>query len=155
MSEPTIREQLVDGATRLITEEGMHDLSVRTLATSAGRSTMCLYSKFGNRQALLAAVHDEALTTLLDRLTAAQDPADELWAYIGEQPRMYDFLFGVDPGVVGLPPEQRASAIARLLDTLGRGRTPDEARLVWASLHGHAQLAAVGAVDASGPRPGS
>jgi len=70
---PDVREQLVRGALELIASEGTVDLSVRRLARAGGRSTMCVYSKFGSRRSLLEAVYERAAAQFLDQLDRASD----------------------------------------------------------------------------------
>lgn len=142
---PTIREQLIDGAVRLIDDQGISDLSVRTLSTAGGRSTMCLYTKFGNRQGLLAAVHENLGDDLVERV-ATGDPVAALGSYARNHPHRYAFLIGVDPALFGLDPELRGALLARLVGELGEG---DAARGQQRLAEVHGQVLLQGALGAT------
>ena len=51
---PDLRQALLDGAVRLIREEGMRDFSLRKLAKEVGVSHAAPYRHFENKQAILA-----------------------------------------------------------------------------------------------------
>src|SRR5690349_20976719 len=75
------REQLLEAAARLLSEEGVHEVSVRRLAQEAGTSTRAIYSLFGSKEGLLRAMFRRAADTFA-RIHAAvpvqDDPLDEL-----------------------------------------------------------------------------
>lgn len=136
---PTVREQLVAGAIMLIDTQGLLDLSVRRLATAGGRTTMCVYSKFGNRAGLLGAVYDRLASDLNDLLAAAADPVEELSAYSARHPQRYLLLIGTDPLLVGLDPAPRANLLEMVVSTLGHG-DPLAGEAHFARVHGEAVL---------------
>lgn len=69
--EVSVSQQLVAGGLRLVESDAAANLSVRRLAEAAQRSTMCVYTYFGGRQKLLAAMHDDGARRLLDSLRSA------------------------------------------------------------------------------------
>lgn len=151
--EPGIRERLVDGAVALIREEGVVDLSVRRLAASGGRSTMCLYTKFGSRQALLEAVYDEVAAGFERELAEAEDPRRAYWSFAVDRPRLYALLFSTDLAPIGLDDGRRTALIERVGAALSEGSGADDAGglRVWAVLHGRAALAQAGLGSAQLP----
>lgn len=132
---PTVREQLLSGGVDLIDREGLGDLSVRRLATAAGRTTMCVYSKYGSRGALLQAVYDQLGVDLLDRLQESADREGELSAVARETPHRYAFLIGTDPALLGLDPGPRGAFLDRLVQVLGRGDA-NAGRAAFSRVHG-------------------
>lgn len=136
---PTVREQLMTGAVEHIRATGVADLSTRSLATAGGRSTMCLYTKFQNKQGLLDAVYAQQAEALVGRLRSATEPVRALWEFAVTESRVYGFLFDADLDLIGVP----ASARSDLLDSVVATLSPDpvEGRRRWALLHGMAGLA--------------
>jgi AcrR family transcriptional regulator len=67
---PDLRQALLDGAVRLIKEEGMREFSLRRLAKEAGVSHAAPYRHFENKEAILATLmlegHKRLRATLLD-----------------------------------------------------------------------------------------
>ncbi|MDT7537450.1 MAG: hypothetical protein QOI82_1035, partial [Actinomycetota bacterium] len=52
-----LAERLVDEAGRILSTDGAAALSLRRLATATGTSTMAVYTRFGDKQGLLAAMY--------------------------------------------------------------------------------------------------
>ena len=100
-SSPTVTRRLLTGTLDLIGRDGGTNLSVRRLAEASGRSTMCVYTYFGGRGALLAAAHEEASRDLLDtveRHESAAARAQAAAAWMNERPQLALWLFTVsDP----------------------------------------------------------
>ncbi len=67
---PDLRQALLDGAVRLIKEEGMREFSLRRLAKEVGVSHTAPYRHFENKEAILATLmsegHKRLRTGLLD-----------------------------------------------------------------------------------------
>lgn len=131
---PTVSEQLVAGSVALIDAEGLGDLSVRRLATAAGRTTMCVYTKFGSRAGLLGATYDALAAELLGRLEASADRSEELAAYASASPGRYAFLIGTDPTMLGLDAAPRQAFLDALVGVLGHG-DPVVGRAAFAGVH--------------------
>src|ERR1700754_3281426 len=96
--------RLVDEAARLLTDHGPAGLSLRKLAAAAGVSTMPVYTLFGDKQGLLAAMHREGFRRLGAALLAAPRSDDPLADVIAlglayreaalAGPHLYGLLFG-------------------------------------------------------------
>ena len=100
-----LASQLVDVAGRLLAEEGAGALTLRRLAQTAGTSTMAVYTLFGDKQGLLAAMYREGYRRLGAAMAAAADGVDdplEAMAAYGRayrraalaNPHLYDLMFG-------------------------------------------------------------
>lgn len=145
-------------AERLVAEGGADALSVRTAAAAAGTTTMAVYSLFGSKEGLVAAVAQTAFEYLyneIERLPMTDDPAADLIA-IGtkvvrrlalDHPGLFRIAFQriaglhADPGLVAA--RQRAwvqlqVAVERLRDAglLGTKPVPDAAREINAMWEG-------------------
>jgi AcrR family transcriptional regulator len=75
------REALLDAAERLLTRGGPDALSVRAVADAVGTTTRAVYSVFGSKDRMLAALAQrvfEMLGTAISRLPATDDPARDL-----------------------------------------------------------------------------
>lgn len=152
------RAALRAAAERLVAEGGADALSVRAAATEAGTTTRAVYSLFGSKEGLVAAVAQTAFEYLydeIDRLPVTDDPAADLIA-IGtqvvrrlalEHPGLFRLAFQriaglhADPGLVAA--RQRAwvqlqAAVQRLQDDglLGTKPVPDAAREINAMWEG-------------------
>lgn len=117
-----VGERLVDEAGRLLDSEGPSALTLRRLATSAGTSTMAVYTRFGDKDGLLAAMHAVGFRRLGDALTAAaarfpDDPLAAL-AEMGlayrqaamDSPHLYNLMFG--EAAPSFRPDEAGKAIA-------------------------------------------
>ena len=82
---PDLRQALLDGAVRLIKEEGMREFSLRKLAKEVGVSHTAPYRHFENKEAILATLmlegHKRLRLNLLDARARCQGKAiDKLLA---------------------------------------------------------------------------
>ncbi|NRQ37171.1 TetR/AcrR family transcriptional regulator [Nonomuraea sp. NN258] len=68
-----LRQALLDAAVRVLHDQGAARLTLRRVADAAQTSTMGIYTCFGGRTGLLAAIYQRAFLALRDRLTAALD----------------------------------------------------------------------------------
>lgn len=112
---------------RLIDSDGDANLSVRRLAEASDRSTMCVYTYFGGREVLLAAVHDRAAAELRDAIAAADVPDAALAAWLQAHPRLALWLFTATSPAELVP--RRAELMAGIRDALG-GDSADAQRTV-------------------------
>jgi AcrR family transcriptional regulator len=133
--DPTIRERLIDGGVALVRSDGPGNLTVRRLAQAADRSTMCVYTKFGNRSALLGAIYDAAAGELLDGLDGA-DPAAAYRDFALTEPNLYRLLVEHPLDDLGVPSDRRRRLLADVLAALGQDERPDGAQRAWIELHG-------------------
>ncbi|PRY59030.1 TetR/AcrR family transcriptional regulator [Glycomyces artemisiae] len=140
MPSPTVAEQLVAGSRDLIASEGTGDLSVRRLTEASGRSTMCVYSHFGNRKRLLAEVYRSCAADLTGALAAAGPGFARAYAaYAETAPRHFLFLFAADLDGLGVDPGLRldlADAVTDLAAASLDGADRDAALAFWLPLHG-------------------
>ena len=142
MSSPTVAEQLIAGGRDLIGREGAGDLSVRRLVEAAGRSTMCVYSHFGNRKRLLAEIYrscaDELLAGLRSTATVSE-LAHGYAAYAAIEPRHFQYLFTADMEHLGLEPVLRLDLIESVVGLVGErmgGASRADTLAAWLRIHG-------------------
>jgi len=72
---------LVDAAERIVDAEGVESVSIRRVAREVGTTTRAVYSVFGSKEALLAALGRRAFEILgreLEALPVTSDPAEDL-----------------------------------------------------------------------------
>lgn len=111
VNDGDLASRLIDEGARLLAEEGSAGLSLRKVAAAAGTSTMAIYSLFGDKQRLLAAMLREGFRRLGERLRAeatldraTADPAAALVELARayrlaalESPHLYALMFGPRP----------------------------------------------------------
>ena len=66
MYDEALRERLVDEASKMLSENGYHNVSLRVLTRNAGTSTNAVYTLFGSKEALMAEVVVRALDAMFD-----------------------------------------------------------------------------------------
>ncbi|MEU8404993.1 TetR/AcrR family transcriptional regulator [Micromonospora sp. NPDC048842] len=168
------RQELVEVAARLLTEQGPRSLSARALARETGTSTMAIYTYFGGMPGLVRAVIREGFSRLADRLAtvkASEDPvADSFQLAIAYRrsahlaPHLYAVMFG-GSSIAGfqLSEEDRhlglytlrvaRDAITRCIQT-GRFRPADPWSITqhtWCQLHGLVSLELAGFLTSAHP----
>jgi AcrR family transcriptional regulator len=125
-SDP-VREELVEAALRLLATDGAEALVLRRVASAARVSTMCVYSRFGDKLGLMRAVYAgglDRLATLMSASGSASEPTRRL-IDIGLAYRrfalsnpalyalMYERMVGFTPS-----PEQRTAALDKTLSPI-------------------------------------
>jgi AcrR family transcriptional regulator len=154
--------RLVDEAARLLIEHGPAGLSLRKLAAAVGVSTMPVYTLFGDKQGLLAAMHREGFRRLGDALALVVRTDDALADVIAlgmayrqaalASPHLYALMFGrmmplFERSAEGLAAEE--AAYQPLVDGVTRcfaagvftGGDPKRVALhLWAVAHGMVNL---------------
>lgn len=100
-----LKQALIEAGLKLLREEGVVTLTLRSVARAAGVSHSAPYAHFSDKQALLAAISTRGFFTLLERLagTAKQfssNPADLVsetaWTYTRfaiEEPALFKLMF--------------------------------------------------------------
>jgi AcrR family transcriptional regulator len=165
-----LASRLVDEAGRILAADGVGALTLRRLATSAGTSTMAVYTLFGDKQGLLAAMHREGFARLRAALDEAQaSSADPLEALAAQglayrqtalaNPHLYGLMFGTAapgfaPDPAGVEIAQAAyrplvDGVQRCLDA-GVMRGADSERIafhLWAVSHGMVSLEIAGHIE--------
>ncbi|MGN6608111.1 MAG: TetR/AcrR family transcriptional regulator [Jatrophihabitans sp.] len=96
--------RLIDVGAQMLAEQGSAGLTLRKLAAAVGTSTMAVYTRFGDKQGLLAAMHREGFRRLGEQVAAAADSADPLEgvgrcyrAFALANPHLYALMFGPPP----------------------------------------------------------
>jgi AcrR family transcriptional regulator len=118
--QPDLTARLVDAAALLLAEHGPSGLSLRKLATEVGISTMPVYTLFGDKTGLLAAMYEEGfrrLSGVLEAVAQTDDPLIDLiqlgLAYRQAalaSPHLYGLMFG--RAVPEFSPDDGARAVA-------------------------------------------
>ena len=155
------RAALLARAGHLLQHEGPAALSLRRLADDVGTTTRAVYSVFGGKDGLLAAMYQEmgdALAQSHAAVVPQKDVAEELAllclayrASVRRHPSLYPLLFGGLPGFTPNAEDQEHArrGFVRVLAVLERGieqgrfkgRTAQEmAHELWALVHGLATL---------------
>jgi len=73
------RDQLLEAAATCFYREGFDAASMRTIADEAGMRTASIYYHFNSKDALLVAVHEEALDRIRRATTAAVEEHETSW----------------------------------------------------------------------------
>src|SRR3954451_18159427 len=113
--------ELVDAAGRILAAEGAAAMALRRLAQTAGTSTMAVYTLFGDKQGLLAAMYREGYrrlgTAMADAAAGVDDPLEVMVRYgrayraaALANPHLYDLMFGRP--VPAFAPDEDAKEIA-------------------------------------------
>jgi len=155
VTAPTVREQLLRGGVSHIAEHGTDELTVRRLATASGRTTMCVYSKFGSRARYLSALYEEFAAQLLAALNPQSPQAyiESLRRWALDNPGGWDMLARTPVDAIELPVERRAALfaeVAQLLVTASGEGSRARAQLLLAGAYGLIALAQTAALGASG-----
>lgn len=105
--DPAVRVALIEAAARLLATDGIDALSIRKVATEVGSSTMAVYTHFGSKDDLIAAVVAEAFARLQAEMVAVphtDDPVTDLLGAAGAYRRnalanahLYRVMFGLNP----------------------------------------------------------
>jgi AcrR family transcriptional regulator len=169
---PDLTARLVDEAARILVDQGPAGLSLRKLAAAVGVSTMPVYTLFGDKQGLLAAMHREGFRRLgaaLDAVPRTGEPLSDVVA-LGlayrqaalASPHLYGLMFGrVAPGFSPDPADREAAdqTYRPLVDGVARcqaagvfaGDDPERIALhLWAVAHGMVSLEMNGQLPGAG-----
>jgi AcrR family transcriptional regulator len=163
LHDEALADRLLDHAARTVSSEGVRALSLRMLAKDAGTSTAAVYSLFGGKSGLLAALYKKVFA----RLGAAQvavgvsaDPLEDIvrlgLAYRDvavSDPNGYRVMFGDEVKPSDLDAESArmgAQTFNPLLDAVSRAVAAGEfptspvaesiATALWANVHGLVSL---------------
>jgi AcrR family transcriptional regulator len=171
-SQPDLAARLVDDAGRILSVEGAAALTLRRLAAASGTSTMAVYTLFGDKQGLLAAMYRAGFTRLGAALRAAPRASDDPLTALARlgvayratalaNPHLYDLMFGRP--VATFVPDDETKAVAdaayqplvdgvrRCLDAgqLVGGDAERIAAYLWAVSHGMVSLEIAGQLTGS------
>lgn len=137
--QPTVTERLIAGARELLAREGADALTARRVASEAGRSTMCVYTAFGNVGGMLDAVYGELADEFVAAVEAAPDPAAAYRGWALRHPAFYHLLVDADASDSGVDRGRRSQLVADLGARLAPG-SPERGAAVWAIVHGLVSL---------------
>lgn len=157
--------EILDAALRLLEDEGLSALSMRTLADRVGVRASSLYRHYASREVLEQAMADQGYRLLIADLeravrgrgpgAAMREAARAYMAFARDRPGLYDLMLAPRiPDTAGPGPEKDLWNLA--LQVVGEvmGREDDTAAAVafWSFLHGYAGLERAGRFGLSGPR---
>lgn len=164
-----LRWALLQAASLLLEREGTAGVGLRAIARLAGVSQAAPYRHFTDRESILAALAEQGMVTLGDRMAAAARQAggpvaalsaiaEAYVAQATERPHLYRLLFGPEVADKKRYPAVRDAglcALKVLIDTIEAGqragvvRAGDPGELAmchWAAVHGIALLMIDGVV---------
>ena len=149
------RAQIISDARRIAELEGWSNVTVRRLSDEISYSQPVLYSHFGSREGILAAVAIEGFREIGLVLEKARkrgrrgNPVEAMAAayldFAASSPALYEVMFSL---TLSLPfddaatPPQLRFAFAQILELFqGQGSKSEVlSELLWAALHGIAEL---------------
>ncbi len=165
------REKLLDAASEMLTRGGPGALSLRKLAATLGISTMGVYTAFGGKEGLLAALYEDIfkrMATMQEKAPRPEDPLQWLASlatayrrFALDHPAYYALMISAtlplaqssddEPVARGIP-RQRAyltqfDCIKACQDRglFNPGITTEQiAAILWAAVHGHMSLELAG-----------
>src|SRR5438132_1597400 len=98
IADPAVRTALIESAARLISEHGTGGMTIRTLASEVGTSTMAVYTHFGSMEELVREVRREGFARLA-AFQASVRPTDDPVADVAAQGIAYYFNAIVNPAL--------------------------------------------------------
>lgn len=167
---------LVDAAERVLVRDGLAGLTVRAVAGEAGVAPMGVYTRFGNKDGLLAAVLVRGFDALAAGIGGEDgDPPRERLVGCGRRyrrfalahPQHYEAMFGTT-----VSPAARAAAttaelaehagaafgvlvteVSRAMDAgvLRRADPAETAQVIWSAVHGAVTLELAGVTQVADP----
>ncbi|AOX18866.1 TetR family transcriptional regulator (plasmid) [Kozakia baliensis] len=159
------QQRIVAAARKIAEEEGWSAVTIRRLADQIEYSQPVLYSHFGNRGAIVAAVAVEGFEELAKILRSASQSADKrdnlhavAEAYISfadEQSALYEAMFILPSGLRFAEADTR-SELAEAFEALAAvvpqssDKIETATETLWAALHGLVELERLGRI-----RPGN
>ncbi len=161
------RAQIITAARHIAEHEGWPSVTVRRLSDEISYSQPVLYAHFGSREGILAAVAVEGFVELgtalekarkrVRRGSAVEAVANAYLEFAASSPALYEAMFTLSLSIrfddPSTPPELRHafSQLAELFPGQG-SRCMILAELLWASLHGIADLTRTGRLPSSRQR---
>jgi AcrR family transcriptional regulator len=163
--DENLRARLLGHAGRLVTENGMAALSLRTLAADAGTSTTAVYSLFGGKSELLGALFEESFHSFGAAQRAVPVTGDVIvdllalghayWTWAQEHPHLYGVMFSQVLADFARTPEQLAASATTIEPLAGAVAAGVRSGVlvgdpfaitfaIWAAVHGVVSLAMAG-----------
>lgn len=118
------RQQLLDRAARLFRERGFHATSMRDIARAVGMLSGSIYYHFSSKEEMLAAVYDEGVRHIAERVDAAlatrSDPWDRLEAGCAAHLEALLELSDYTQVMIRVLPQEAGTVADRLLECRDR-----------------------------------
>ena len=140
------RARLLDAAAEAVARGGAEGFSLREVSSAAGTSTSAVYSLFGSREALVAAVGREAFARLAAHLESAPRSADprrdllELGLayrrFALAEPGFYRVMFDAAPETGTGTEEQTFLVLREAVERAAGQDSLEPAVALWALVHG-------------------
>lgn len=155
-------DAVLRAAMALLDDEGPSALTVRAIGSAVGASSTVVYSRFGSADDLMAAIGVHALGEMVAALEAAVgrgDPREDLLAmarayhrYAIDHPHRVALMLepASSPEAFERAKGEAGLSMDRLAAPLVRAGHPDPTlatELLWAALHGLAEVTAAGFLD--------
>lgn len=156
------KQRIVACAIEELEQAGLEGFSLRSVSAAAGVTPMAIYRHFANREALLAAVGEEAFAAWQARVESIEAPDPVVWlrelsrAYVEfslDEPARFDACFILRTQIERIYPQDfeagrspvvslgvRRIAAAQEAGVFRRGDALERTMLIWAALHGLAML---------------
>ena len=155
------RDRILNCAAKLSTTPDSRGLTIRNVAEDAGVTTQAVYTLFGGKEGLIAALFEECWNTLTHRLRDVPEcshPLETLRSlgrcyiqFAKENPEFYALMIGRVTGTVTVPDRELRHAVPWSSITLNAvnkaiadgilSGSPDEiGRLLWSIAHGYIDL---------------
>jgi AcrR family transcriptional regulator len=151
-----LKERFLDAALRVLVDDGVNGLTVRSVAEAAGASTIAVYTRFGGRSGLLDSLYERTFDLLRESLEAlpppSSDPEGDILAFAMtyrrfalESPARYALMFERPVTEFSPDPSLRVAVLekifALLVKRVERTSRPgaDDVRLgylLWTAMHG-------------------
>ena len=167
-----VEQALVDAAERVLVRDGLAGVTVRAVAAEAAVAPMGVYTRFGNKEGLVAAVLVRGFDGLRAAATADDDPdplvrllvcGRNYRRFALTHPQHYAAMFGAGFTAAG-PSEELAThataAFQALVDRVGYGMHTgllrdgdplETAQLIWSAVHGAVSLELGGSLQTADP----
>jgi AcrR family transcriptional regulator len=161
----TNRATVLQAAMDLLSQQGLHGISIRSVAGALHLAPNALYRYFADREELESAVAAEVAARLhivLIKACAARSPEASIRAlaaayllFARKQHLLYEALLVPRPssGDAAVAPEQLWLFVVEQVSRVSGNRTKEQAAVaLWAMLHGMAALQSVNAFNKEKPR---
>lgn len=148
------RKQLIDTTIEMLQEEGAQSISLRRVAQESGMSTQMIYTLFGGKEGLMAALYHasfERLSTHMNTVLYDRDSVAYLRAltqamrqFAHAQPMFYEMMFGrslphfTPPMADSMRQSSPYQLLLQTLQTIPPTQAPREthADALWMAIHG-------------------
>lgn len=166
-----LRQRIRDIAIRQFSQQGINQVSMRSIARELGYSATALYSYYKNKDEILAAIRCEGLNRLAENLEkaliGAEDPQLLTQAFVKSYGKFsiaeadtYRLVFALDQPPPGIYPELEQALLrmrnvfryfirAAIGDEIQDVDTNSHAHMLWAGLHGLVVLRMSGSLSPS------